>query len=126
MKRKYTAILGSCLAVGAMAALALGLASCGSHAAAPSLTSISVVSGVTPAPPSLVIGSNEQFVATASYSDNSSADVSSQATWSSDNTTVATVDSTGLVTALAPGSANITAALSGLTSPEVNVQVTSS
>jgi len=48
------------------------------------------------------------------YSDGSSSDVTFDATWSSDNTATATVDSVGDVTSLAPGSATITATDSGL------------
>lgn len=44
-----------------------------------------------------------------------SVDVTTRATWKSDNTKIATVDSRGLVTAVAVGSANITASYPGAT-----------
>ena len=50
------------------------------------------------------------------FSDGSSSDVTFDATWSSDNPTVAGVDAVGDVTSLAPGSATITATDSGVSS----------
>jgi hypothetical protein len=50
------------------------------------------------------------------FSDGSSSDVTFDATWSSDNSAVASVDSVGDVTSLAPGSATITATDSGVSS----------
>jgi len=50
------------------------------------------------------------------FSDGSSSDVTFDATWSSDNTAVASVDTIGDVTSLAPGSATITATDSGVSS----------
>jgi Carboxypeptidase regulatory-like domain/Bacterial Ig-like domain (group 2) len=54
-------------------------------------------------------GSQYQLSAVAGFSDGSTQDVTSQATWSSSDTTVAIVASTGLVTPVANGSALITA-----------------
>src|SRR5664279_4674947 len=51
----------------------------GSGAPAPTLTSIAV----TPANPILVTGTSQPFTATGTYSDGSTANISSQATWSS-------------------------------------------
>lgn len=48
------------------------------------------------------------------FSDGSSSDVTFDATWSSDNTATATVDTVGDITSLAPGSARITATDSGV------------
>jgi hypothetical protein len=69
---------------------------------------------VTPSPESLKTGDSQQFTATAKYSNGSTANVTSKATWKSSNTSVASVDSTGLVTALAAGLATITATDSGV------------
>ncbi|MCG9967285.1 Ig-like domain-containing protein, partial [Pelotomaculum terephthalicicum JT] len=52
----------------------------------------------------ITAGGTDQLTATVAPADASNQEV----TWASDNTTVATVDSTGLVTAVAPGTANIT------------------
>jgi uncharacterized protein YjdB len=72
----------------------------------------------------LAVGSKQTFTATGTYSDGSTADITSQVTWTSDTPSV-TINSTGLATGVATGSANITAALSGITSPPVSLTTTS-
>lgn len=59
-----------------------------------------------------VIGTSVTFTATAAYSDGSALDVTAQAVWSSDNTTVATV-AAGRATAVQTGIAHITASWLG-------------
>jgi hypothetical protein len=54
-------------------------------------------------------GQTSQLTATASLSNGTTQDVTSQATWQSDNAAVASVSSSGLVTANAEGEATITA-----------------
>jgi len=54
-----------------------------------------------------------QLTATANLSDSTSQNVTSTATWSTSNATVASVSSTGLVTAVSFGTATITAAYQG-------------
>jgi N-acetylneuraminic acid mutarotase len=67
---------------------------------------------VTPANPSLPAGMTAQFVATATYSDNSTQDVTSSAEWSSSSLASATVNSaTGKASALTGGQATIKANL---------------
>jgi hypothetical protein len=58
----------------------------------------------------------EQFTATGTYSDNSTAILTNQAVWGSSAANVAGIGGTGLVTALAVGQTNITAVLNGVTS----------
>jgi hypothetical protein len=72
------------------------------------LSSISLA----PVNPRLFMGNSLQLTAFGTYSDGTSHDVSTQVTWSSSNssTSVATVDSGGLATAVAAGSTTITAA----------------
>jgi len=77
----------------------------------PPLSSI----GVSPAGQTIVTGATLQLTAIGTYSNLSTEDLSSQVAWSSSNTSVATVGSTGLVTALTPGSTTIRATLSGVT-----------
>lgn len=72
---------------------------------APTIVSIAV----TPVGLTLGIGINQQFVATATYSDGSSSDLSSAVTWTSSSTPAATVASSGLVTTVAAGQTTITA-----------------
>jgi trimeric autotransporter adhesin len=79
---------------------------------------------VTPNPPNnLAVGSPEQFTAIGYNWDGSNANITSQVTWSSDNTGTATITSTGLATGVAAGTANITAALSGITSSPLSLTV---
>jgi WD40 repeat protein len=74
---------------------------------APTLTSI----GVTPANPTIQTGGTQQFTATGSYSDGSTQDLTSQVTWGSSATTVATVSTAGLATGLGAGSCTVSATL---------------
>ncbi|HVN92112.1 MAG TPA: Ig-like domain-containing protein [Terracidiphilus sp.] len=78
-------------------------------AAAVTVTSI----GVSPATPNISSGATQQFTATATYSDGSTANVTATATWASSNPAVATINSSGLATGASPGSATISATLSG-------------
>src|SRR5207237_9612068 len=90
---------------------------------AATLTSITV----TPANPSIAMGTTQQFKATGTFSDNSTQDLTTTAVWSSDNTGVATISNTagsqGLATPVAIGTANI-AATSGAISGATQVTVT--
>jgi hypothetical protein len=71
----------------------------------PTITSVQV----TGLPSSLAPGETAQLAARASLSDGTSQVVTTQATWRSDNTSVATVSSGGLVTAVAAGTTEIRA-----------------
>jgi hypothetical protein len=87
---------------------------------APVLSSIAI----TTAPPhNIGAGSTLQFIATGTYVDGSTADISSSVTWTSTNTDVVHITSTGLATATAVGSVKISAALSGVTSPLFDLPV---
>lgn len=78
---------------------------------------ISIV--VTPATPSIAVNTSEQFFATGTYSDNSTQNITSQVTWASTNTGVATVSTTaptkGLVSAVSAGTTTISASLGSVT-----------
>lgn len=100
-----------CLAVAS--AVMVGCGGGGSSSSpgpSPTLQSIQV----TPGTPSLPLGVSQQFKATGKYSDNSSRDVTSSATWSSSNTAAATISSSGMATAQGLGSTTITASYSGV------------
>lgn len=64
---------------------------------------------VTPANPTVLIGGQQQFVATATYSDNSTAFVTGNAVWSSSSPAIATTAATGLSTGVAVGTTTVTA-----------------
>ena len=81
---------------------------------------------VTPTGRSVAAGRTQQFNATANYSDISTANITTFADWSTDNTAIATISSTGLVTTLASGNVTIIATqgdYSGNTTLEVTAAV---
>jgi hypothetical protein len=75
------------------------------------LTSIAV----TPANPTIAVGATQQFVATGTYADGSTQNLTSQAAWTSSNLTVATVDVAGLAVSTGAGTASLAATLNGVT-----------
>lgn len=77
----------------------------------PTLSSIAVSPGAA----SIAAGVTQQFTATATYSDGSTANVSATASWTAANAATATINSSGLVTGVAPGTTTITASLNGVT-----------
>ena len=78
---------------------------------------------VSPTSASIQANSNQQFVATGTYTDGSTRDVTSSVSWTSSAGTVATIGSTGLAAALSDGNATVTAASGGITaSATLNVQ----
>ena len=81
-------------------------------AAAPRLSSISV----TPTSASIAAGATQAFTATGTFSDGSTRNLSSTATWTSSNAAVTTISTAGVATGMAAGTANIVAAQGGLTS----------
>jgi len=80
-------------------------------------TSIVTLSSIaiTPASPSIAPGTTEQFTATGTYSDYTIKNITTSVTWSSSDTTVATISNTagsnGLVTPSGAGTTTITASL---------------
>ena len=86
----------------------------------PTLTSISV----TPTNASTEEGATQQFTATGTFSDSSTADLTSSATWASSNEPVATIDASGLATGVSAGTSNITATQDGVTSNSATLEVT--
>lgn len=71
---------------------------------------------VSPASPSITAGNVERFAAAGVFTDNSAQDLTAAAKWSSSNTSVASVDGSGVATALSAGSTTITAAYGSITS----------
>ena len=88
---------------------------------APPLSSIAV----TPANPSIPVGITQQFTATGTYSDGTSRDITAQVIWSSSNTSIATVNSSGLATAVAAGTGTTITATSGKISGSTTLTVNS-
>ena len=103
-----TAVAGVCSATPALAATS-------------TLTLSSIA--VTPASPAYItVYSTQQFIATGTYSDGSTADITSQVTWTTSAPAIATISS-GLATGAAGGVTYITASLSGVTSNSVPLTV---
>ena len=78
---------------------------------------------VTPGNPSVPAEITGQFTASGTYSDGTTHDITTQVTWTSSDTSVATVNSSGLATAVAAGTTTITAtsgSISGNTTFTVN------
>jgi hypothetical protein len=76
----------------------------------PVLQSISV----TPANPSVTAGATVQFKATGNYSNGSAKDLTASSTWTSSNTSVATIAAGGLATTIAAGGTTIKAVSGGI------------
>jgi homogentisate 1,2-dioxygenase len=76
-------------------------------------------------PPSLKLGFTQNFIATGTYSDSSTADISSLVTWHSSDATIAafTQPEGGLLTAMTTGTVSITATYQGMTTNQVNITV---
>jgi hypothetical protein len=121
-------------AKGSFTAVAVGTATI--TAAAGSLSTSTTVTvtpatltslAVTPANSSIARGTNRQFVATGTYSDNSTQNLTTSVAWSSSNTGVATISNAagtkGLAVSVATGSTVITAAI-GTVSATTSLTVT--
>jgi hypothetical protein len=78
-----------------------------SPGAAATLTSIAV----TPTPSTALIGGTQQFTATGTYSDGHTQNLTNQVTWTSSLPAVATVNATGLASALGAGTTTVSATL---------------
>ncbi|EQA38254.1 bacterial Ig-like domain, group 2 [Leptospira inadai serovar Lyme str. 10] len=93
-----------------------------------SISQASLVSiSITPVNSSLPLGKTQQFTATGTYSDNSTQNITSQVTWTSSDTSIATIGNSsgnqGFLSTQAQGSATITAAL-GSVSNQTQITVT--
>jgi uncharacterized protein YjdB len=101
----------SCLSALLLTGLILPIAGCG--------TSMVDSLAVTPATQSVAVGQTAQFTATGTYSHGShpstTQDVTDQSTWVSSAPAVATVDSSGVATAVSAGTATISASIAGYT-----------
>lgn len=82
---------------------------------APAIVSISI----SPSAFEINEGQTQQLVATATYDDSTTEDVTAFATWASSATGTATVNSSGLVTGVAEGVANVTATIGSVSGTSV-------
>ena len=70
---------------------------------------------VTPTNSSILAGASQQFTATGTYSDGSTQSLSNRVTWTSSNTGVATINTSGLATGGSNGTTTISATLGSVT-----------
>ncbi|WP_122032338.1 Ig-like domain-containing protein [Aliivibrio sp. EL58] len=97
-----------------------------SNEATLTVISASVVSiQVTPPTKSIAKGDTQQYVAVATYNNNTTKDVSDSVSWSSSNTGVATISSEGLGTGVTEGVVTIQATLNGVSSNSATLTITS-
>lgn len=96
---------------GVIAAIVLTSAACSSNSSSSTPTSPSggTVSQVAVTGNAPNVGLTAQFTATATLSSGATQNVTSQATWQSSNTAIATVNNAGVVTGVAAGDVDITA-----------------
>ena len=86
----------------------------------PTLKSIAV----TPVNPSITKGATQQFIATGTYSNASTQNLTNSVTWTSANLSVATIAAGGLASGVGTGTSTITATLGSVVSPADPLTVT--
>ncbi|MFZ3003106.1 MAG: Ig-like domain-containing protein [Undibacterium umbellatum] len=105
-------ILQNGLATGVGTGTALVTATLGGKTGSASLNVIPAVTlssiAITPLTANVAMGSTQVFSAIGTYSDGSNVNLTSSASWSSANTAVATIMSTGIATGVSPGTSVIT------------------
>jgi uncharacterized protein YjdB len=106
-------------------ASASGVSGTTSVTIAPKLVSIAV----TPLTQTIAKATKQQFIATGTYSDNSTQIITGNVSWTSSNPAVATISTTtptsGLALGVSAGSTSITASSGTITSPPATLNVTS-
>lgn len=108
MSHRIFSLLLTCLCTAVAVSTACGG---GSGSSSLSLQSIAV----TPAGKTIAPGSSQSFTPTGKFSDGSSRDITASATWSESHASVAVVNGSGVVTAIADGTTDVTAASSSVT-----------
>jgi Bacterial Ig-like domain (group 2) len=103
----------------AVLALLAGAVSCTGFFVNPTLTTLTV----GPATPTIQQGSTLQMAATGTYDDSSTKDLTGKVQWTSSDTTVLTINTSGVASGVATGSATITAT-SGTVSGSTSATVT--
>ncbi len=114
MRKLIGAYSGVCLV--ALLLASLGLTGCGgTNPPSQARVNQTVVSiAVSPGSATLNPGVAQQFTALAKYSDGTQADVTKSAGWTTSNTSVATVATGGLLTAVAAGSVTVSASFDNI------------
>lgn len=102
------------LALAAWLVATLGLAGCNSGSGGGGSSTLASIS-VSPVNASVAKGLQRQLTATGHYADGSTKDLSSEVTWRSSSTAVATLSAAGLLTAATPGKITVTAGEGNIT-----------
>ena len=123
MERKQVGFISLCLAVILTAVLTLGMTACSINSTTTQAPKLSSIALQPVSPSDLSVGTTMQFFAYGTYSDNAVTNITPHVTWNSDNSNIAYIDVSGLVTGEAAGQANITASLDGITSSAVSLPV---
>ena len=105
-------VVSNCALFTLLLAVSLLSLGCGGLSVGKGKTMIAIV--VTPATASMAVGASQQFTATGTYSDGSTAAVTASVTWTSSSPSIATITTAGMATAVAAGSSTMTASLSGI------------
>ncbi|MGB0037791.1 MAG: Ig-like domain-containing protein, partial [Terriglobales bacterium] len=82
---------------------------------AAALTSLTI----TPANPSIALGSSERFTLTGNFSDGTTENLTNEAVWTSSNVSVAAIGANGLANSAATGTTTITASMNGVSGSTV-------
>ncbi|HEY2093365.1 MAG TPA: IPT/TIG domain-containing protein [Thermoanaerobaculia bacterium] len=92
-------------------------ATLGSFSASATITVNPYLQSITVAPSTatVVIGAKQAFTATGNYSDGSTRNLTSSVSWTSSDTALASIDTTGIATGLSAGTATIRATLGSIT-----------
>jgi uncharacterized protein YjdB len=86
---------------------------------------VSLVSiAVTPSPAGVAVGASLRMVATGTFEDGDSYDITSTAKWTSSSGAVASVNVLGVAKGLSAGTSTITASVGGIVAPGVTLTVT--
>ncbi len=95
--------------------LPLGGMACGDGDDEPSEPGVTLKSiAISPATANIAVGATQQFAVNGVYSDGKTKPVKTGVTWTSSSTTVATINTAGLATAVGDGTTTITAAVGKL------------
>lgn len=78
---------------------------------------------ITPSTATIGLSVSQQFTATGTYANGSTADLTSVVTWNSSNTAVVTISAAGVASTLAVGTSTITSTLEFITSNEASLEV---
>ncbi len=98
-----------------LTAILIFLGGCGGNSGSIPVSPQLVSIAITPAYSNIVVGSTLQMTATGTYSDGSTANLTSAVTWTPDTPLIATINSTGLATGVAAGWSQFTATLGSIT-----------